>query len=315
MKPLSPFFFLIALLFSCQNEESPRKESALPSGPAAMQAGFSFWQNQCFSCHQPNPDVANPVAPSLAAIKKAYAGSATTYPAFAQHLNTFLQNPSPSTSRMPAAIEQYGVMPKFSLSEEQVYAIAHYLYQTPVEAPQWFEEQFEEEKKKYTPSEADLPPLELGKKWAMQTKSVLGKNLLHAIKTEGTEEAVAFCHTRAYPLTDSMSTVLNARIKRVSDRNRNPENAANERQLAYIQEAKAQLAVGESIKPQIYESAGQVECYYPILTNKMCLSCHGNPEEMDPGTLKKIQTLYPEDKATGYGENELRGIWVVEFER
>ncbi|MEO1712423.1 MAG: DUF3365 domain-containing protein [Bacteroidota bacterium] len=149
---------------------------------------------------------------------------------------------------------------------------------------------------------------------ARQTKAVLGKNLLHAIKTQGTEYAVAFCNTRAYPLTDSVALAMNAKIKRVSDKNRNPQNKANARQLAYIEAAKEQLALGQAITPQMYQDAGKVEAYYPILTNAMCLNCHGDPSEMDPGTLGKIQELYPEDQAMGYEENELRGIWVVEME-
>ena len=54
--------------------------------------------------------------------------------------------------------------------------------------------------------------------------------------------------------------------------------------------------------------------YYPITTQAMCLQCHGNPEsDIAPETLSAIERFYPEDLATGYGENELRGIWVVEM--
>jgi hypothetical protein len=46
----------------------------------------------------------------------------------------------------------------------------------------------------------------------------------------------------------------------------------------------------------------------------MCLQCHGDPaNDISPETLNKIQTLYPDDAATGYKTNELRGIWVVEM--
>lgn len=54
--------------------------------------------------------------------------------------------------------------------------------------------------------------------------------------------------------------------------------------------------------------------YKPILTAMpACLQCHGNEEQIEPETWKKIQALYPEDKATGYGLNELRGMWKIEF--
>jgi hypothetical protein len=48
----------------------------------------------------------------------------------------------------------------------------------------------------------------------------------------------------------------------------------------------------------------------------MCLQCHGIPNnQILPTTLSKIKELYPTDKATGYGENELRGIWVIEMDK
>jgi hypothetical protein len=47
----------------------------------------------------------------------------------------------------------------------------------------------------------------------------------------------------------------------------------------------------------------------------MCLQCHDNPEtDIVPEVSTKINELYPEDKATGYASNELRGIWVIEMD-
>jgi hypothetical protein len=46
----------------------------------------------------------------------------------------------------------------------------------------------------------------------------------------------------------------------------------------------------------------------------MCLQCHGKPNvDINEATLGQIEKLYPNDKAVGYGLNELRGIWVVEM--
>jgi len=56
--------------------------------------------------------------------------------------------------------------------------------------------------------------------------------------------------------------------------------------------------------------------YYPIVTNKMCMQCHGNPEmDIDTKTFEIIKKRYPDDKAIGYTINELRGIWVIEMEK
>jgi hypothetical protein len=46
----------------------------------------------------------------------------------------------------------------------------------------------------------------------------------------------------------------------------------------------------------------------------MCLKCHGTPgQEIQTETLKRIQQLYPNDKAIGYGVNEVRGMWSITF--
>lgn len=156
--------------------------------------------------------------------------------------------------------------------------------------------------------------LETGKKLAAETQATLAKNLTNAISTGGTEYAVTFCNTQAVTLTDSMSHVLNARIKRVSDKPRNPANLANEVQAEYIAASIHKLQKGEKPEPTIKEFNGKIVAMYPIITNSMCLQCHGTKDtDINAKTLNKINTLYPLDKATGYGINQVRGLWVVEM--
>jgi hypothetical protein len=48
----------------------------------------------------------------------------------------------------------------------------------------------------------------------------------------------------------------------------------------------------------------------------MCLQCHGKIEtNIKPDILKSLTLLYPEDKAKGYSENQVRGIWNVSFKK
>lgn len=162
----------------------------------------------------------------------------------------------------------------------------------------------------------DLNYIEQGKKYAMQTQKVLAKNLIKEIKTKGTIEALTFCSAKAYPLTDSMALALNVKLKRVSDKARNHNNFANKQEMAYIQKAKEMLAKGETLKPKMTDTNGKMLGYYPILTNQVCLQCHGTIDtEILPETKKQIHKLYPKDKAIAYGVNELRGIWVVEMDK
>ncbi len=153
---------------------------------------------------------------------------------------------------------------------------------------------------------------EKGMKYALKAKGVLGKNLINAISSKGTANAMSFCNEKAYHLTDSVAKSLNVHIKRVSDRYRNPSNKANSDELAYIKIAKKQLTDGEKVLPEIQEIDDKVVGYYPIISNSMCLQCHGNPsKEIEKNTFLKINELYPNDLAIGYSSNELRGVWVV----
>lgn len=158
--------------------------------------------------------------------------------------------------------------------------------------------------------------LALGKSIATETQAVLAKNLMGAINKGRTEYALAFCNTNALTLTDSMAHVLNAGIKRVSDKPRNAGNQANEIELAYIQVLKGKMAKGEHLEAKMNEIEGKMVGFYPIVTNQMCLQCHGKAEvNIKAATLQKINKLYPADKATGYADKELRGLWVIEMDR
>lgn len=154
-----------------------------------------------------------------------------------------------------------------------------------------------------------------GKAIAMQTRDALGSKLQQALREGGPVAAVEFCKDNALPLTKDMATELGSSVVRVSDRPRNPKNAANAEQLIYIAKAKASLAAGEQAKPAIIDSGDRMVGYYPIVTNGMCLQCHGTQEEIAQETSIAIQASYPKDQATGYGLNELRGVFVVSMEK
>lgn len=154
-----------------------------------------------------------------------------------------------------------------------------------------------------------------GLEFATQAKNTLGKNLVNAINTQGTENALSFCSSSALTLTDSVAASLDVKLKRVSDKNRNPKNAANKDELTYIENLKKVLVKGEKLKPMVKENGNTVIAYYPILTDQLCMQCHGKTTEISPATSAKLKEIYPSDLATGYSINEVRGIWVVEMKK
>ncbi len=309
---------LLTTIFSCnQTEKKAKVLDVKIVNNSELAEGFSLTEKSCFSCHSPNTSIDNGIAPHMAAIKKHYITSSTTQTEFTKELIKFINNPSEENSKIPNAVQKFNLMPKMNFSEDEISKIASYIYNTELEKPNWFKEHYNNEKQKYnTTTNQNKTPLEIGQSIAMQTKSVLGKNLLHAINKNGTENALSFCSTKAIPLTDSIALILNAKIKRVSDKNRNPNNQASAQELAYIKKSKDLIAKNLPVKPELSTLNNKNIGYYPITTNKMCMQCHGAPQiDINTNTLTKIQNIYPNDKAIGYKENELRGIWVIEMDK
>ena len=147
---------------------------------------------------------------------------------------------------------------------------------------------------------------------ASASQQVLGKNLVGKIEGEGTLAALAFCSERAYPLTDSLSRAQGVKIRRVTDKARNPDNLADEREHQLMDRYRDNLADGKKLKPVFYEEEGARYFYSPILTNALCLQCHGVPgEKIEPGVIARIRKLYPNDRAIDYQENQARGLWRI----
>lgn len=307
---------VLSLAYSCNANSD--NSSEIPSPPLSeidLTKGFVLTESYCFSCHSPDASMDNRIAPPMIAVKKHYIDEQTSVEDFVQDLTHFVENPSVDISKMPGAVAKFNLMPKMSFNAKELKLIAQYIYHSELEKPEWFEDHYQEEKKKYSEqtNNDELSYLEKGQQYALATKAILGKNLIGAINDQGTAKALSFCNTKAIHLTDSMAVEQGVSIKRVSDFERNPNNRANEEELKPIEIMKTQLTNGENAQAIIVENANQVTGYYPIITNTMCLQCHGESSLIDVETQLAIDKLYPEDKAIGYGENELRGIWVIEM--
>lgn len=277
-----------------------------------LSQGFQLLETNCFSCHSPKAGQETRVAPPMMAIKKHYVTTGVSSEDFTAELIAFVNSPKAENARLEHAVEKFGVMPKMDFDQKQLEAIAAYIYQAEFEKPGWYKDQYPQEKKRHMGQNNPESYLEKGRNLAMQTKAVLGKNLLTALKEKGAEGALEFCSTRAIPLTDSMSLTLNASIKRVSDKNRNSNNAASPDELAYIEIAKSQLLSDGQAEPFMRKLDGRTVGYYPIITNQMCLQCHGKKDsDISVKTQELLDQLYPSDQATGYDIDQLRGIWVV----
>jgi hypothetical protein len=140
--------------------------------------------------------------------------------------------------------------------------------------------------------------------------------LQKALANGGIENALKYCNERAYPITDSLSLANQVSIKRVSTKNRNPRNKADKMEEFLMKGFGIDLSEGNELTPKLVAKDDSVIFYKPIITQSLCLNCHGEPgKEITFRNDSIIQSLYPRDKAVGYRENQLRGLWRIGFKK
>jgi hypothetical protein len=152
---------------------------------------------------------------------------------------------------------------------------------------------------------------------ANTTFVALATRLQQAIADSGVIHAVRYCNLAAYPITDSMSRYHRALIRRTSPKFRNAANAPTAREREVLAAYLGIHLAGTPVAPMV-KAAGpdSVDFFAPILTQALCLNCHGIPgKTLLPEVNMKIKALYPEDLATGFSEGDLRGMWSIRMPR
>ncbi|WP_457679999.1 Tll0287-like domain-containing protein [Thermovibrio sp.] len=140
----------------------------------------------------------------------------------------------------------------------------------------------------------------------------LKTNLGMALKEGGFPKAIDFCASRAQELTEKVNRELVVvKVKRVSDKYRNPKDKPTPQDLKVIKELKEDLKKGKLPKYVIRKEGNYFVYYKPILVAPFCLNCHGEPTRMSPEVLRVLKEKYPNDKALGYKAGELRGVFKV----
>ena len=162
--------------------------------------------------------------------------------------------------------------------------------------------------------ESEIDYKALGAEITGMAFATLSSNLMKAIEESGAEGAIDFCHTAAYPLTDSVAINHRVSIKRVAGKYRNPLNAPEtwETELLdyYSSLDKTQL----SQDSLVILPSGETIYTKPIILQGACVQCHGEVgKDIDLSTYRAILKKYPDDKAVGFKPGDLRGMWVVKF--
>lgn len=143
----------------------------------------------------------------------------------------------------------------------------------------------------------------------LQTK--LKERLLAEIAKGGPAAAAEVCRTEAAAMTASLQRQGLA-IGRTSHALRNPANQPPGWAAAWVQ-AQSGRKVAAGAKLAEADLPGGGKGYLRVIgTAPLCLTCHGPAESLDPSLKTVLARAYPQDRATGFAENDVRGWFWAE---
>lgn len=135
-------------------------------------------------------------------------------------------------------------------------------------------------------------------------QSLLGE-LTSSIVENGIADSIEVCKTKAPELAKTVSAEMNLKIGRTSFLLRNDKSAPP---------AWAASFVTDRVEKEVNVDLGEnrLGVLLPIRLKDACIKCHGQSDALDPNVREAIATHYPNDKATGFAEGDLRGYFWVE---
>ncbi len=162
----------------------------------------------------------------------------------------------------------------------------------------------------------EIPPVI---KKGVSAIKMLGRKLKKNLKIKLQEDksglsAIEFCANRAAQITGEVNKKLpnGVSVRRVAIKYRNPANKPDSVDTKVLEQFQKELDNKTfAKKPLLVDINGTKRVYVPVLVDKVCLKCHG--KNIDPKIESVIKEHYPNDKATGFKEGDLRGAMVAEI--
>lgn len=134
------------------------------------------------------------------------------------------------------------------------------------------------------------------------------------IRKSGPEGAIPVCKDMAPKMAGEISQQTGWKIKRVSLKARNDARAIPDAwEKAALEDFDQRAAAGESpAKLEKGEKIGNEYRFVKALpVQSLCLNCHGTDDKLNPAVKAALGQNYPNDRATGYSEGQIRGVISV----
>lgn len=135
-------------------------------------------------------------------------------------------------------------------------------------------------------------------------QSLLGE-LTSSIGENGVAKSIEVCKTKAPALAKTVSEEQGLKIGRTSFLLRNDQSAPPTWAASFVKER-----VEKEVNVDLGEN--RLGVLLPIRLKEACIKCHGQSDSLDADVKEAIASHYPNDKATGFAEGDLRGYFWVE---
>lgn len=144
----------------------------------------------------------------------------------------------------------------------------------------------------------------------MEFGQALKSELKAAISAGGPLAGIAVCNAQAGGITEA-SSKLGWEVSRTSLKWRNESNSPTHWEAQQLESFEAKLKSG--VNPQklwaVYEDEKEIRVMKAIMTDKVCLACHG--ENLNEEVSQTLKEFYPNDRATGFKAGQLRGAFSL----
>ena len=134
--------------------------------------------------------------------------------------------------------------------------------------------------------------------------------LVRELARGGPSGAIKSCHLDANAAAARTARNADVAVGRTSDRLRNPGNAPRPWAAPIVERYAGRRAAG--IDGFAVDLGDRVGVMRPITQRRLCTNCHGPTDELDPRVRSELQARYPDDRAVGFKEGEVRGWFWVE---
>lgn len=145
--------------------------------------------------------------------------------------------------------------------------------------------------------------------------STLITRLTNELKDKDPHLALAACSEFAQDITRDIRDEQDVDVHRTALRYRNPKNKPDEFERAWMENALAQKKevnpAGEGVVLTAADGSREYRFVRPLFLAQLCIVCHGPTDGLSDGVKAALAERYPDDRATGFGLGDLRGIVSV----